>query len=96
MNPTYSTEQIEDIKQRTQKVIDLLKELELDIQAQVIAMDTGNNIFGVKVIPFLKDLKFIPKPDTSEPEAPKITDVKAEPTISPFIPQPNDNPETTN
>ena len=46
MNPNYTTEQVEDIKQRTQQVIDLCKTLELEIQAQVVAMDTGDNIFG--------------------------------------------------
>lgn len=96
MNPNYTTEQVEDIKQRTQQVIDLCKTLELEIQAQVVAMDTGDNIFGIKVIPFLKDTRYLPKPDTSEPEAPKITDIKAEPTISPFVPQPDDNTTPAN
>lgn len=88
MQPNYTKEQEQDIIERTQKVIDLLKTLELEIQAQVIAMDTGDNIFGLKVVPFLKDIKFISKPDTSTPPEPKITDVKAEPTISPYSKQP--------
>ncbi len=95
MQPNYTKEQEQDIIERTQKVIDLLKTLELEIQAQVIVMDTGDNIFGLKVVPFLKDLKFLPKPDTSTPPEPKIIDVKAEPTISPFVPQPNDNNNPT-
>jgi hypothetical protein len=89
MNPNYTKEQQDDIIARTQKVIDFIKGQELEIQAQVIAMDTGDNIFGLKVVPFLKDIKFISKPDTTQPETPKITDVKAEPTISPFVPQPS-------
>ena len=95
MKQDYTPDQIKDIQERSQKVIDLLKELELEIQAQVIAMDTGDNIFGIKVIPFLKDLKYIPKPDTAEPEAPKVVDVEATPTVSPFVPQPNDNTNPT-
>jgi hypothetical protein len=91
MNQNLTTEQINDIKERTQKVIDLIQTLELEIQAQVIAMDTGDNIFGIKVVPFLKDLKFIPKTtsEVSGTDIPKITDVESTPTISPFVPQAN-------
>ena len=89
----YTKEQIEDIKVRSQKAVDFLKELELQPAAQMLPQNMGNDIFGLKLTPFLQDTKFT-KIDTSEPEAPKITDVKAEPTISPFVPQPNDTDST--
>ena len=89
----YIKEQIEDIKVRSQKAVDFLKELELQPAAQMLPQNMGNDIFGLKLTPFLQDTKFT-KIDTSEPEAPKITDVKAEPTISPFVPQPNDTDST--
>jgi hypothetical protein len=83
----YSDEQIADVKIRVEKAIVFLKELELQLAAQMLPQNMGDNVFGLRLIPFLQDTKFIPKPDTSEPEAPKITDVKAEPTVSPFVPQ---------
>ena len=83
----YSSEQIADVKVRVEKAIVFIKELELQLAAQMLPKNIGDNVFGLKLTPFLQDTKFIPKPDTSEPEAPKITDVEAEPTISPFVPQ---------
>ena len=87
MQQEYTSEQLSDIKVRAEKAIAFLKELELQPAAQMLPQNMGNDIFGLKLVAFLQDTKFIPKPDTTEPEAPKITDVKAEPTISPFVPQ---------
>lgn len=91
----YSSEQIADVKVRVEKAIVFLKELELQLAAQMLPQNIGDNIFGLKLTPFLQDTKFIPKPDTSEPEAPKVTDIKAEPTISPFVPQANTDENNT-
>jgi hypothetical protein len=80
---------------------ELLTNLSLQLSLSIVATPigiktpTGENKVAFANEPTIILQKKVAIPDTSEPEV-KVTDVKAEPTISPFVPQPNDNPETTN
>ena len=73
---------------------ELLDKLELNLVINIIKTPVGikmedgsvKNVFTDEPTIILQ--KKVAIPDTSEPEAPKITDVKAEPTISPFVAQP--------
>lgn len=59
MNPTdYTEEQKEDINERVAKANDLLKGLDLRVQASISAQNVGDDIFGLKVIPYLQDIKY--------------------------------------
>jgi hypothetical protein len=79
---------------------ELLDKLSLNLVINIIKTPVGikmedgsvKNVFADEPTIILQ--KKVAIPDTSEPEAPKITDVKAEPTISPFVPQPNDTDST--
>lgn len=82
----YSDKERKDIKERSDKVFEFVTSQQFEIQAQVIAMDTGDNIFGLKVIPYLKDTKFL-----DEVSETKVVDVEAKeapPTVEPTNPQP--------
>jgi hypothetical protein len=79
---------------------ELLDKLSLNLVINIIKTPVGikmedgsvKNVFADEPTIILQ--KKVAIPDTSEPEAPKITDVKAEPTISPFVPQPNETDST--
>jgi hypothetical protein len=94
----------------------LLKDLSLNLTVNIVKVPIGvkledgsvKNVFADEPSFLLQ--KKVEVPDTSEPEAPKITDVEetdmtdknpelssTTPTISPFISQPNtdENPEKT-
>lgn len=72
---------------------ELLNKLSLNLVVNIIKVPVGikledgttKNVFADEPTILLQ--KKVAIPDTTEPEAPKITDVKAEPTISPFVPQ---------
>lgn len=95
----YTKEQLEDIKLRGEKVVEFIKSMELEIAAQISAQNVGNDVFGLKVKPYLRNTKYTLKSATSanvpSPEMatePTITDVEATPintpTIDPVNPQP--------
>jgi hypothetical protein len=73
---------------------ELLDKLSLNFTVNIIKVSVGikledgtvKNVFADEPTILLQ--KKVEVPDTSEPEAPKITDVKAEPTISPYSKQP--------
>jgi hypothetical protein len=73
---------------------ELLNKLSLKLTLNIVKSAVGvkledgsvKNVFADGPTIILQ--KKVEVPDTTEPEAPKITDVKAEPTISPFVPQP--------
>jgi len=96
---TYTKEQEEEIKVRYAQVVEQIKKFEFTLSAQVIPTNIGNDVFGFKVVPFLADTKYSkkeePKVETTEAEAPKITDVEATPTVSPFVAQPNTDENNT-
>jgi hypothetical protein len=80
---------------------ELLATLSLQLSLSIVATpigiktQTGENKVAFANEPTIILQKKVEVPDTSEPEAPKITDVKAEPTISPFVPQPNTDENTS-
>ena len=82
---------------------ELLDKLSLNLVINIIKVPVGikledgsvKNVFADEPTIILQ--KKVVIPDTSEPEASKITDVEATPTVSPFVAQPNtDEPNTTN
>lgn len=54
----YSESQIKDIEEREKKALEFLKELQLTPSASMQAVNTGNDVFAMRVIPHLADLKF--------------------------------------
>lgn len=55
-------EQINDINERVKKAAQILEELLLKPEAAVQAINTGDDVFGLKVICYLQDLRYqIPK-----------------------------------
>lgn len=57
----YTEEEKKDIEERVEKAKTMLAELNLQPSAQVQKVNTGNDIFADKVIPFLQDTKYTPK-----------------------------------
>lgn len=58
MNQKYTDEQVKDIQEREAKAIEALKELQMTLSAQVVAVNVGDNTFANKVIPYLSDMKY--------------------------------------
>lgn len=57
----YTPEQIKDITGREAKALDALKELQLSPAAMPQMVNLGGDVFGIKIIPYLRDLKFTPQ-----------------------------------
>lgn len=57
---SYTEEQRTDINDRVAKAVEALKELQLSCAAVTASERVGDNVFGIKVIPYLKDLKYEP------------------------------------
>ena len=80
---------------------ELLTTLSLQLSLSIVATPigiktpTGENKVAFANEPTIILQKKVETPDTSEPEAPKVTDVKAEPTVSPFVAQPNTDENKT-
>jgi hypothetical protein len=64
----YSPEQIADIKEREQKALETLKELQLTPAVMMQAVNIGNDTFAMKPIPYLADFKFTPTPSIKSDE----------------------------
>jgi len=58
----YTKAQEEDIEDRVKKAAEFLKEIELGVSAQVVAVNVGNDTFATKVFPYLQDLKYKDEP----------------------------------
>lgn len=56
--PQFSEAQIEDIKAREAKALDVLKELQLTPSAMPQLVNLGDDVFGIKIHPFLNDTKY--------------------------------------
>lgn len=54
----YSPEQVKDIKEREQKALNYLKELQLTPAAAISKEQIGNDMFADKVVPFIRDTKY--------------------------------------
>lgn len=62
MNPDqYTPEQQKDIEQRVEKAKIALTELQLQPACAPFMANTGDDIFGIKLVPYLQDTKFAPK-----------------------------------
>lgn len=60
MNPTdYTDEQKKEINERVATANEFLKGLDLRIQASISAANMGDDVFGIKVIPYLQDQKYL-------------------------------------
>lgn len=58
----YTPEEIKDIQERVEKAQKMLQELHLSVMAQVVSVNMGDDIFALKVMPYLQDNKFIKEP----------------------------------
>lgn len=59
MNPNeYTDEQKKDIEGRTEKAKDFLKEIGLQPACFVTPINMGDDVFALKTIAYLQDLKF--------------------------------------
>lgn len=54
----YSDDQVKDIQEREAKALAFLKESQLTPAASIQKVNLGGDIFGDKLIPFLKDTKY--------------------------------------
>ena len=71
---------------------ELLTSLSLQLSLSIVTTPIGiKTLTGENKVAFANEPTIIlqKKVEVAEPEAPKITDVKTEPTISPFVPQAN-------
>ena len=66
--PEYTEEQIADIKEREAKCLAFLKENQMNPSAALFPQNMGNDVFGIRLVPFLQDLKYNlePSPITKE------------------------------
>lgn len=58
MENKYTPEQIKDVQEREAKALAYLKDLELTPSAILSMSNNGNDVFGVKVQPYLQDTKY--------------------------------------
>lgn len=56
----YTPEQVKDIEERVEKAKNALKDLQLRPSVVIQAVNTGNDIFAIKAIPYLADEKYTP------------------------------------
>ncbi len=56
----YTKEQQDDINERVAKAVETLKELQLQPGCMPQMVNTGNDVFAIKLYPYLQDLKFTP------------------------------------
>lgn len=56
--PQFTPEQVEDIKSREAKALEMLRELQLTPAVQVQAVNIGDDCFAFKPVPFLNDTKY--------------------------------------
>lgn len=56
----YSPEEQKDINERIAKAIESLKELQLKPSASISANNVGDDVFALKVVPYLQDIKYSP------------------------------------
>lgn len=56
----YTPEQRQDIEARVAKAKAMLDELQLEPQVLMTVRNVGDDVFGVKPIPYLQDKKYTP------------------------------------
>ncbi len=67
MSEKYSEAQVQDIREREKKALEMLKELQLTPAVSMQWHNTGNDVFGVHPVPFLQDLKFTAQASPIQP-----------------------------
>ena len=53
-------EQKKEVEERTQKALEYLKESNLTLEAIVLPVNIGKNVFANQIIPVLQDSKYLP------------------------------------
>lgn len=64
----YTDEQKKDIEARVEKARVALAELNLQTACMPQMYNTGDDVFGVKLISYLQDIKYIPTKSPLQPE----------------------------
>lgn len=67
----YTKEQVEEVKEREKKALAMLKELELTPAAQTFSVNIGKegeDVFAIRIVPYLQDTKYQPKPSPYKEE----------------------------
>lgn len=64
---TYTEEQKKEILERLARASASLKELEFELACQPTMENTGNNVFGIKLTPYLQDTKYSSKESPIQP-----------------------------
>lgn len=62
----YTEDEIKDIEARELEALEVLKKLQLTPSATMQAVNIGNDVFSMKVIPHLADLKFAEKAEEAK------------------------------
>ncbi len=69
MNPTeFTPEQQKDIESRVEKAKKALDDLKLQPSCTLYMVNTGDDVFGIKAVPFLQDTKYLSKLSPIQPE----------------------------
>jgi len=68
MNHNYTEEEKADVIERQKKAFIALEELQLGVSVQMVAQNVGNDVFGLKPIPYLADLKYSAVTPETAPE----------------------------
>lgn len=69
MNPEqYTDEQKADISERVEEARNTLKELSLQPACMPQMQNMGDDVFGIKLIPYLQDTLYTPKKSPIQPE----------------------------
>lgn len=62
MNPSdYTPEMQKDITERVQQALKALAELSLKHSSSISAVNTGDDVFALKVMSYLQDTKYTPQ-----------------------------------
>lgn len=56
--PNYTEEEVKDIQDREKLCLDFLKDNQMTPAASIQKVNMGKDVFGDKLIPFLRDMKF--------------------------------------
>lgn len=63
----YTEEQKKDINERVEKAVQSLKELNLRVACVSNMVNTGDDVFAIKLIPYLQDTLYTSMPSPIQP-----------------------------
>lgn len=66
--PEYSESEKADILEREKKCLEFLKEQQMTPSCAPMLVNMGDDTFGIKLIPFLKDFKYDKQPSPIQKE----------------------------